>query len=385
MVLDADGAVVIAAERIDEGSHLCARAGRPRGRAPRQVPVGDALSMISTACGRSSRTQRSREDARRHSRPRGGWKQDCRRSRTVRARRACLGPCRGGDAATGPTGELDGEVVAGAAVVISLTTAAHAVGAAASVGPALQPDQVYADLNTCLPAKKRDVGGIIASAGALFADVALLGSVPQRGIETPALASGTGAGRFAALLRPAGMPVDVVGTEPGDAAALKLLRSVFMKGLAASVVESLRAAERYGVPDWLRTEIAGVIGEESGSNRLGGGKQPPIPSGGARRCTRAQRNCSSTSASSRGSRTPPSDGSSNSNQREGTHDPTRRSQPSGQVAACIFGDSRETEPDAVRRLQRSARLASAASSSRRLRPDRDHLLRVGTVTGPGSA
>lgn len=156
----------------------------------------------------------------------------------------------------------DREVVAGAAVVISLTTAAHAVAAAASVGPALQPHQVYADLNTCLPAKKREVGGMIASAGALFADVALLGSVPRRGIETPALASGTGAGRFAALLGPVGMPVDVVGTEAGDAAALKLLRSVFMKGLAASVVESLRAAEQYGAPDWLRAEIAGVIGEE---------------------------------------------------------------------------------------------------------------------------
>jgi 3-hydroxyisobutyrate dehydrogenase-like beta-hydroxyacid dehydrogenase len=57
------------------------------------------------------------------------------------------------------------------------------------------------------------------------------------------------------------MPVTVVSREAGDAAALKLLRSVFMKGLAASVVESVRAAEASGHADWLRGEIADVIGE----------------------------------------------------------------------------------------------------------------------------
>jgi 3-hydroxyisobutyrate dehydrogenase-like beta-hydroxyacid dehydrogenase len=57
------------------------------------------------------------------------------------------------------------------------------------------------------------------------------------------------------------MPVDVVGNEPGDAAGLKLLRSVFMKGLAASVLESVEAARRRGAEDWLRREIIEVIGE----------------------------------------------------------------------------------------------------------------------------
>jgi 3-hydroxyisobutyrate dehydrogenase-like beta-hydroxyacid dehydrogenase len=82
-----------------------------------------------------------------------------------------------------------------------------------------------------------------------------------RGVGTPALASGAGAERFAELLRPLGMPVDVVGSEPGDAAGLKLLRSVFMKGLAASVLESVEAASRRGGEDWLHREIADVIGE----------------------------------------------------------------------------------------------------------------------------
>ena len=57
------------------------------------------------------------------------------------------------------------------------------------------------------------------------------------------------------------MPVEVVGPRPGDAAGLKLLRSVFMKGMAAAALESLAAARAAGVEDQVRADIAGVIGE----------------------------------------------------------------------------------------------------------------------------
>lgn len=155
----------------------------------------------------------------------------------------------------------DREAVTGADLVLSLTTAAHAVSAAKSVAAVLERAQPYADLNTASPATKRELGVIVGSTGAVFADVALLGSVPASGVGTPALASGDGAEAFASLVGPLGMPVEVVGSDPGDAAALKLLRSVFMKGLAASVVESLEAARAQGVEGWLRAEIAEVIGE----------------------------------------------------------------------------------------------------------------------------
>jgi 3-hydroxyisobutyrate dehydrogenase-like beta-hydroxyacid dehydrogenase len=57
------------------------------------------------------------------------------------------------------------------------------------------------------------------------------------------------------------MPVEVVGPRPGDAAALKLLRSVFMKGIAAAAIESLQAAEAAGVEQHVRSDIAAVLGE----------------------------------------------------------------------------------------------------------------------------
>ena len=146
-------------------------------------------------------------------------------------------------------------------VVVALTTASTALAAAEAVLPGLAEDALYADLNTAAPELKHDIAARVSGTGARFADVALLGPVPTLGLRTPALASGSGARRFADTFGPLGMPVEVVSDEPGDAAARKLLRSVFMKGLAASALESLSAADAAGQAEWLESEIAAVIGE----------------------------------------------------------------------------------------------------------------------------
>jgi 3-hydroxyisobutyrate dehydrogenase-like beta-hydroxyacid dehydrogenase len=147
--------------------------------------------------------------------------------------------------------------VAGAEVVLSVNAAAAALDAARDASPSLGSAAVYADLNTAAPALKRELASLV---GERFADVALLGAVPGRGLATPALASGPAAPAFADALGLLGMPVRVVSEQPGDAAAMKLVRSVFMKGLAASAVESVAAAEAAGCAAWLKDEIAAVIG-----------------------------------------------------------------------------------------------------------------------------
>jgi 3-hydroxyisobutyrate dehydrogenase-like beta-hydroxyacid dehydrogenase len=158
------------------------------------------------------------------------------------------------------------QAVQGADIVISANAAAVAVEVARAAAPGLAAGQVYADVNTSAPALKREVAALVEPAA--FADVGLLGPVPGHGLRTPALVSGPGARRFAELLKPLGMPVTEVGPEPGDAAARKLARSVFMKGLAAAVGESLAAAEAVGCADWLRDDLeqtlaradAGLVG-----------------------------------------------------------------------------------------------------------------------------
>lgn len=152
------------------------------------------------------------------------------------------------------------EAVAGSEVVLGLTAAAAALDVAARVARALPAGTIYADLNTASPVLKREIAARVEDAGGAFADVALLGPVPAGGLRTPALASGSGARAFADALGPLGMPVEVVSERAGDAAAMKLLRSVFMKGLAASALESVRAADASGHREWLEGEIGAVIG-----------------------------------------------------------------------------------------------------------------------------
>ncbi len=166
---------------------------------------------------------------------------------------------QGYDPAVTPEAE-PGAAVEGCEVVLSVNSAAVARAVAESVRDRLAPDAVYADLNTSGPALKRELAGLLEGTGARFVDVALLGPVPARGLRTPSLASGPGAAAFAALVGPLGMPVEVVSATPGDAAERKLLRSVFMKGLAAAAVEGLEAAAAAGEADWLYDEIAEVIG-----------------------------------------------------------------------------------------------------------------------------
>jgi 3-hydroxyisobutyrate dehydrogenase-like beta-hydroxyacid dehydrogenase len=169
---------------------------------------------------------------------------------------------RGWDPARRPEGVANADsdigAVRGADVVLSVNAAAVALDAAARVAGELGADTLYADLNTASPQLKRELA---AALPVEFADVALVGIVPDSGLATPALASGAGAERFAELFRPLGMPVEVVGSRPGDAAGLKLLRSVFMKGLAASAIESVEAARAAGVEEHVRADIATVIGE----------------------------------------------------------------------------------------------------------------------------
>jgi len=149
---------------------------------------------------------------------------------------------------------------AGADLVVGLTGATFAVTAAADAAPALAPGSCYADFNSAAAVDKRAVAEALAGTQALVADVAVLAPVPRAGAATPLLVSGPGAAAVAGALRPLGAPVQVLAEPVGAAAGRKLLRSVFMKGLAAVVIEAVTAGEAAGCVDWVRDQIAAELG-----------------------------------------------------------------------------------------------------------------------------
>jgi 3-hydroxyisobutyrate dehydrogenase-like beta-hydroxyacid dehydrogenase len=148
---------------------------------------------------------------------------------------------------------------AGADIALSTNSASVALEVAETVAPVLRRGALFADLNTSTPALKRAIAEVVGAWGVRFADVGLLRGVPGLGVRTPALVSGSGAEEFAAVFRSFGMPVTDVSTEAGVAAARKLARSVFMKGVAAALAEALAAGRRLDCEEWLRTDIAATI------------------------------------------------------------------------------------------------------------------------------
>jgi 3-hydroxyisobutyrate dehydrogenase-like beta-hydroxyacid dehydrogenase len=154
------------------------------------------------------------------------------------------------------------DALAGADVVMSLVTGHAAASVARDALPHVAAGAVYADLNTAAPEVKQQIGRLAAERDVAMADVAVLAPVVRAGHRTALLASGPGAHAFAARMAPFDMPVEVVDGAVGEAARLRLLRSVFMKGLAALVLEGLGAARAAGAEDWLRTQMAAELGPD---------------------------------------------------------------------------------------------------------------------------
>lgn len=154
------------------------------------------------------------------------------------------------------------EAASSADIVLSVNWASVAIEVATEVAPVLQPDQLYADLNTAAPQLKRDIAAIIEKRGASFVDAALMEPVLPKGLGTQVYASGSGAELFANKMTPLGMPVAYLDREAGNAATHKLVRSIMYKGVAAAIMECLEAAEALNMTEYARAQMLEIINDE---------------------------------------------------------------------------------------------------------------------------
>lgn len=147
-----------------------------------------------------------------------------------------------------PMAESAAAAVADSDLVLSLNSPSVAARTAELVAGALKPGSVFADLNAGTPAQKRKLAGLLPAG--TFADVALLKPVTQIGQNIDFEVAGEGSERFQQLLTPLGASVTVVSSTPGDAAARNLIRSLFAKGTAAVIADTLWAAKSMGLEAW---------------------------------------------------------------------------------------------------------------------------------------
>jgi 3-hydroxyisobutyrate dehydrogenase-like beta-hydroxyacid dehydrogenase len=172
-----------------------------------------------------------------------GWRGETRAWDILPERRAAMAGygVETGDSAPAALGDR--------AFILSLVTADAALDAAHDCAAHLPEGALWCDMNSVAPQTKREAAAAIEAAGGRYADVAIMAPV-DKGLGVPLLVSGPHALAAQPLLEALGfVDVRVVGEEVGRASAIKLCRSVMVKGLEALTAEMVLAASKAGVLD----------------------------------------------------------------------------------------------------------------------------------------
>jgi 3-hydroxyisobutyrate dehydrogenase-like beta-hydroxyacid dehydrogenase len=146
------------------------------------------------------------------------------------------------------------DAVRGSDMIVSAVTAASSLTAAQQVKPHLS-GQVFLDINSVSPGRKQETARELAAA-ARYVDVAVMAPVHPARHRTPMLLAGPEAEAVALVLQELTMKVAVAGPQIGAAAAIKMVRSVMVKGMEALTYECFVAAARAGVEDQVITSLA---------------------------------------------------------------------------------------------------------------------------------
>jgi len=153
--------------------------------------------------------------------------------------------------------------------IVSAVTASQAVPVAKACAAAVKQGAWYLDFNSASPGAKQRAAALIDAAGGRYVEGAVMTSVPPYRIKVPLLLGGGDAAALAPQLVELGFVPKVASDKLGVASAVKMCRSVMIKGLEAMVIESFTTARAYGVEDAvlasLKETFPGIDWEKQGA------------------------------------------------------------------------------------------------------------------------
>jgi 3-hydroxyisobutyrate dehydrogenase-like beta-hydroxyacid dehydrogenase len=146
------------------------------------------------------------------------------------------------------------ECIRGADLVISAVTASSALDVAKRAGRLLNSDQLFLDINSVSPATKRKAASFVKKAR--YVEAAVMAAVPGQRLRVPMLLGGLHAVEASERLEAIGMNAKAVSDQIGVASAVKMCRSIMMKGMEALSVECLFAARSFGTEEAVLESLA---------------------------------------------------------------------------------------------------------------------------------
>jgi 3-hydroxyisobutyrate dehydrogenase-like beta-hydroxyacid dehydrogenase len=160
------------------------------------------------------------------------------------------------------------EAVAGVQVVISAVTASSSADVAAKAARSLRSGQVLLDINSVSPAKKLSNAALLDAVGVDYVEAAVMAPVPPQRLRVPMLLGGKRAVALAEELRAVGMNTISLSDQIGVASAVKMCRSIVIKGLEALAVESMLAARRFGAERQVLESLQGTFPSMGWTDKL---------------------------------------------------------------------------------------------------------------------
>jgi 3-hydroxyisobutyrate dehydrogenase-like beta-hydroxyacid dehydrogenase len=135
----------------------------------------------------------------------------------------------------------------GSSIIFSAVTASAAEGVASSVAAIIEQGQLYVDVNSAAPAVKQRAAAVIEAAGGHYLEAAVMAPVLKPGITVPILAGGPHEATATFRLNQLGMNLTHASDVFGRVSAMKLCRSIIIKGFEALMVDCRAAADSAGV------------------------------------------------------------------------------------------------------------------------------------------
>ncbi len=146
--------------------------------------------------------------------------------------------------------------VEGASIIISAVTASRAEAVAEAASRHLKAGQIFLDVNSAAPTTKQRAARHVVASGATYVECAVMAPVLKPGLAVPILAGGPEAASVAAIMNALGMNLTPVATAYGRASAMKLCRSIMIKGLEALIVDCAAACAQWDVREPVFSSLA---------------------------------------------------------------------------------------------------------------------------------
>ncbi|MEH6854811.1 hypothetical protein CN978_30515 [Priestia megaterium] len=144
-------------------------------------------------------------------------------------------------------------------LIFSLVSSSASETVASEIAMNISKETIYVDLTTSTPQVKKRSEKLIESNGGIYVDASIMGTVATEQQQVPLLIAGDHSEKVQKLLTTLGFNCQAIDLPTGGAASIKLLRSIFMKGLEALILETMITAKSYGVSDEVMKSISKTI------------------------------------------------------------------------------------------------------------------------------